>query len=242
MSEIENLTINTKARKRASTAKHHAFVENGDVRMIVETEAKTEAFVGAVSRSTATGAPISPKHRDIRDLVRARFAAKGVTLDSLIDTLEDARLTATRGTNSEPDHKTRMEAVKIEASMMGLTDDKATPTAQASDAATFTAEELKGKSRDEIVASVLRKLRVVQSNGSVAEEDIVVDLKSVETLSRYSKAAVGHKVAGDVSVKIRPGSKIDPLSLGEASVESTSLEFDDKTNARLDATDEFSDV
>lgn len=192
--------------------KTHIIMEEGEPQKVVETTAAVSAAMRSAEFSSATGKPMGQKHMGITALMRAKFAERGITVDSLIDTFEEARNTA-RNRDGLPDHKIRMEAAKTEAVMMGLLGERKEEQQAPTTSATFTQAELSGKSNDEIVASVLRKLQIAQSKGTLSPEDVVVRPEQVESLSKFSQAAVGNNVESHISLRTRPGSKVKMMHL-----------------------------
>lgn len=186
----------------------HVVVEEGAAIKVCESEQAVTSALAASKRSAATGVPVPAKHMGIQALVRARMAERGITVDSILDTLEDARTSASNRLG-DPDHRVRIEAAKIEATMSGLMGEvKGQQEEKPASAATFTQAELKGRSSDEIIAMTLRKLHVAQSKGQLKEDDIEIRPEQVESLSRFSQAAIGNVVEGDISLRTRPGSKV----------------------------------
>jgi hypothetical protein len=133
-----------------TSQKPYAISEDGRTESIVTLSDAEQRNYLAASQKAATGAKLSKKEynaaRDgtLQAFVRARAAKRGVTVDGLFDTLEDARQNATTF-KGETDHNTRIKAVQVEAAMLGLIGPgaaKEQPTGIAEDARLITVAEV----------------------------------------------------------------------------------------------------
>lgn len=200
----------------AMTRQHYVIVEDGEPSVILETPAKVESVSNALDFAASHGTQVSPTHKEMLRLLRAKFLERGVTLDAMIDTMESARTSATNRYGF-PDHKVRLDAVKLEATMLGIIGTSALAAVEETKAeqhAAFTRSDLAGKDRKEIVSEVLRRIEVAKSKGALRDEDVVLKPEQVDKLASFSRAAVGEEVASVVSLKTRRGTKINPHKTG----------------------------
>lgn len=225
----------SKDRQDAATRQHHVIIEDGEATVVLETPAKVMATTAAVSRSASSGAAIGASHKDMLRLLRAKFAERGVTVDCFIDTMEAARTKATTR-DGLPDHKMRLEAVRLEATMLGIIGTSALAAVEETKAehhAAFTRADLAGKDKRENISEILRRIEIAKSKGALRDEDVEVNPDHVDKLAAFSRASVGEDVGAVVSLKTRRGTKIDPRVAGVL-IESDLSEYEKSAEEKVE--------
>jgi hypothetical protein len=114
-------------RVSPGAAEVYAISEDGQSEQIVSvSQSESERAIAAAQKLAQNPERrLSRKEYDaardgtIQAFVRARFAKKGIYLDAMIGTLEEARVTAELA-NGNVDHRTRIDATKVELAMMGV--------------------------------------------------------------------------------------------------------------------------
>ena len=225
----------SKDKQEALTRQYHVLIEDGEADVVLETPAKVDAAAGAVVHAAAKGVSIGQSHKDMLRLLRVRFAERGVTIDSMIDTMESARTGATNRYGF-PDHKIRLEAVKLEATMLGIIGSSALAAVEETKAeqhASFTRADLAGKDKRANIGEILRRIEVAKSKGALRDEDVILKPEQVDRLASFSRASVGESVDAAVSLKARRGTKINPQKAGVA-IESDDNSFEKKAEELIE--------
>lgn len=77
----------------------------------------------AMSLSPGELLPVDEGPAAVRRYIQRRMVERGISLDTWLDTLEEARTEAARpfGKGTMPDHRTRMKAAELEMSLAGVT-------------------------------------------------------------------------------------------------------------------------
>ena len=211
---IDNIRNNSDRQTIREKRNYLVFGDGGkSVVSVSESPRKLEAFGRSMVYSAKTGKPMPSTHDNMRLLVASKFVELGLDIDKIGTTILDA-MDATNAAGRE-DHNVRLKASQLALTALGIIGAREPAKQEEPDTMRIVEGDISGLAPGQIISTFMGKVRAASSRGSVRPEDVKFSDSDIEELGGISKAAVGEMKEHDIElgVHIRPGSRIDKLSV-----------------------------